>query len=184
MGARRTWKEQEINEATASSNLSSFRGLIHLLFSSHMGFSTSKMGMTAGICFHGSTTLHALCSGHPPPLSPPVMLPMTAQGTSSRPSPCYRWVSPFCIAVTQKMTAVMTAVLTPALPKHLFSLQVFCLPQAFCKPCGNGEIRQKQGRAGSSVLNPKAGCPLLTAPSEPHHHVQRRLQTRAELPAL
>lgn len=114
----------------------------------------------------------------------PSLLPMTAQGTSSRPSPCYRWVSPFCIAVTQKMTAVMTAVLTPALPKHLFSLQVFCLPQAFCKPCGNGEIRQKQGRAGSSVLNPKAGCPLLTAPSEPHHHVQRRLQTRAELPAL
>lgn len=69
MGARKTWKEQEINEATASSNLSSFCGLIHLLFSSHMGFSTSKMGMTAGICFHGSTVLHAPWRGHPPPLS-------------------------------------------------------------------------------------------------------------------
>lgn len=139
VGTRRTWREQEVNEATegAVAPVASFTSCSFPIWVSPLARWEWQL---ASVSSSPPCSLLSAAATHHSSL-----LPTGAQGVSSCPSPCHRWGSgpPLAWPSCKKRTAMRTAVQTVDLPYHLRSLRVFWLPQAFCKSHGNEEIHQK-----------------------------------------
>lgn len=158
VGARRTWKEQEVNEATGAHtpSVASFTSCSFPIWVSPPA--RWKWQLASVSTAPPSSLLSVAATCHPS------VLPMGAQCVSSCSYLCHRLRSPFCMGMTQKMTAVMTVVLTIGLPSHLHSLQVFWGPHTLCKSYAIDKMHQKWSRTGSNCAEPQClgfPCQLL-----------------------